>query len=239
MNEFQLPPLLPRNGRCQARLKRSRKYCPRWGMENGRCYVHGGATPKLVTILAKTKSEYLPREVYARFESLNGNVIDNLEESVRIQQTLETSIIERLKTGESALAWEKLTELVGSMSFLEIEMPSEDEDETVTLAKRIDKLEGFIQDIRNLVLAGQRSFAIQSELRSELQRAHENQRKMTETLVKCRKEVQETYTEEEWNTLLLRILTSLKKNVDAQTLALIVADFQAMEPQKLLRAKAS
>ena len=191
----------------------------------------------MATSIAKShKSEYLPPQVYARFESLNGTVLDNIEESIKIQQALETSIIERLNSGESALAWDKLAEYLASVSLVDDGANSSEEDETAFLSRRVAQLEAVIDASRRLVLEGSKSFAIQSQIRKELQQAHESQRKLTETLTKCRKEMQETYTEEQWNMLLLAVLTSLKRNVDTQVLTAVVKDFDSFQTQKLLKA---
>jgi Mg2+ and Co2+ transporter CorA len=221
-------------------MTRRRGYCPvTMVMKNGRCAVHGGKTPKAVTEVSKqSKSEYLPQAIYARFENLNTSVLDNLEESIKLQQTLETSIIERLDTGESALAWERLLDIMAATSLIDTGIPEEaaEEDEIVQLRRRVEQLETAIDSARQITQQGARSFAIQSELRKELQQAHDAQRKLTETLTKCRKEVQETYTEEQWNTLLLAVLTSLKRHVEAQALTAVVKDFQSFSAQKLLKA---
>lgn len=192
----------------------------------------------MATLVARTqKSEYLPQAVYARFDSLNGSVLDNLEESIRMQQALETSIIERLDTGESALAWDKLAEYLASVSLIDDGVDTATaEDEVDSLRRRVSQLEAVIDASRRLVLEGSKSFAVQSQIRKELQAAHEAQRKLTETLTKCRKEMQETYTEEQWNMLLLAVLTSLKKHVDTHALTKVVKDFDSFQTQKLLKA---
>lgn len=235
-----LPPMPPGDGVCNARRVRKRGYCPsRFVMANGRCAVHGGKTPKIMSVVAKShKSEYLPPQVYARFESLNGTVLDNIEESIKIQQAMETSIIERLNSGESAIAWDKLGDMLASVSLIDDGEPDgpRAEDEIVFLSRRVSQLEAVIESSRRLVLEGSRSFAIQSQIRKELQMAHESQRKLTETLTKCRKEMQETYTEEQWNMLLLAVLTSLKRNVDTAALTNVVKDFDSFQTQKLLKA---
>ena len=235
-----LPPLPPMNGRCNARRVRKRGYCTvTVVMPNGRCRAHGGATPKIMSIVARShKSEYLPKQIYARFEGLNGTVLDNLEESIKMQQALETSIIERLDTGESALSWQQLQETFSSVSMVDDGMPDDPspEEELAALSRRVAQLEGVIESSRRILLQGARSFAVQTQIRKELQAAHEAQRKLTETLTKCRKEMQETYTEEQWNMLLLAILTSLKKHVDTTALTAVVRDFDSLSTQKLLKA---
>lgn len=238
--EEPLPPLPPMNGRCNARRVRKRGYCPsQITMANGRCRIHGGSTPKLLTAVNKNrKSEYLPQGVYARFENLNGSVLDNLAESIRIQQALETSIIERLNTGESALTWSKLKDILAATSLIDdgVTEENQEEDELIQLRRRVEQLENAIDASRRIVLEGSRAFAVQQQLRKELAGAHESQRKLTETLTKCRKEMQEIYTEEQWNTLLLAVLTSLKKHVATQQLAAVVKDFDSFSTQKLLKA---
>jgi hypothetical protein len=204
-------------------------------MPNGRCHKHGGATPIIKTqIMRSSKSEYLPKALYARFETLNGSVLDNLEESIRLQQTMETSIVERLDTGESSAAWDRLMGILGSPPMV---IHEDNETEEEFLAKENDHLRAQLEQAREVVYDAARSFAIQTQLRHELQDIQESQRKLSETLTKCRKEMQETYTKEQWNVLLLAALTSLKKHVEAAALAAVAQDFQAFDTTKLLRGK--
>ena len=56
------------------------------------------------------------------------------------------------------------------------------------------------------------------------------QRKLTETLTKSRKEVQETYTQTQWNEMLQIILLSLKKHItDHALLGQITREWAALQ----------
>lgn len=203
-----LPKLPPLAGHCNARMKRRRGYCPRPGMGNGRCHLHGGKTPRHISKMIKHRSDFLPPEMAARFEVLNSDMIENLGESLKIQQSMETELIERLRTGESAGAWDELGRL--AMSF----MAQSSDEAKLAIAEEAFKV----------VQKGGTSYFAQKEIRGEIARTHEAQRKMTETLVKCRKEVQETYTEEEHQAFLRTVLTALKRVATPEVLMAVARD---------------
>jgi hypothetical protein len=208
----ELPPLpkLPPNGtRCNARKRNSRGYCPSrpYLGGNGRCYFHGGPSLSgLATRLTMGKrANYLPPELQARYEDLTGDSVDGLEENVRMQQAMESQLWSQLETGESHQAWKVLNDLVAQWEFAD--------EQTQT---------GIFLRIKMIAEGGLKAYGVKKEI-LDLQ---ERQRKQTETLTKCRKEIQETYTQESWNQMLGQVLRILKLRCDTETLRQIAIDIQ-------------
>jgi hypothetical protein len=185
-------------------------------MENGRCRIHGGSVPRGVThpsyIHGKSsKVAYLPDRLIKRAESLTGDVLDNIEESISIQKALESDLLERLKTGESGTAWLRLRDTVNALKH--------------AYSANVD-LTPILAQLQRLAKSGVGYDAV----RHEIQSIHETQRKLTETLTKSRKEVQETYTQTQWNEMLQIILLSLKKHIaDHALLGQITREWSALQ----------
>ncbi len=183
-------------------------------MANGRCKFHGGVSTKGMSS-PKKKHQYLPAELIGRFEHLNGDALDNLEESIGIQRALETRLLEQLATGESAEAWKLLTELVPSY-----------ESTSDPHVK-----DGIFNRMKHIIHGGLKAYGV----RRDIQNIHDSQRKLTETLTKCRKEVQETYSQEQYNQMLNELLGIIRMNCDFDTQRKIALDIQAR--QKLPAAR--
>ena len=163
---------------------------------------------------------YLPDRLIKRAESLTGDAIDNIEESISIQKALESDLLERLKTGESGTAWLAIREGLQTL----LNAYSSNLDITPILAQ-----------LQQLARSGVGYDAV----RHEIQNIHETQRKLTETLTKSRKEVQETYTQTQWNEMLSIILLSLKKHItDHALLGQITREWSALQDRDGLQLKA-
>lgn len=191
-------------------------------MANGRCDKHGGKSPKGAANGqfkdGKTsKYAYMPPNLTFRMERLNGDVLDNLEESIGIQKTLETQIYERMKSGESGVIWQELKKLVSQVNFLLDNPPEVPEDiEPEALELFFAEFEARVKTnawdkARELILEGKKAYNVHQEHRRDIQSIHDSERKLTETLTKCRKEIQETFTQEQWNGLLQMNLAILRE----------------------------
>lgn len=67
-----------------------------------------------------------------------------------------------------------------------------------------------------------------NKITERIQSLHESQRKLTDSLIKCRKSVQETYTREMWNELMAEVLQILHEEIyDRDTRARIQNRFAA------------
>lgn len=217
-----LPPLKPFNGRCNARARQRRGYCKAGSTSpNGRCHYHGGPTPRGIAsanyMTGKTsKYHYLPLEDRSRLDSLTGDVLDRLEESIDVQTAYELRLVSRIDSGESAQCWALLKDEMKDWREEDVES-----DDRLSLAL------SALEQIETIITKGAHSYAVQQANTKELQSIHESQRKLTETLTKCRKEVQETYTREEWNMFLASVLLVLKANVEGHLLAKMVGQLEA------------
>lgn len=214
----------PRRKLCGAKKRRSEELCRGLAMANGRCRLHGGkslagpASPSYKDGRS-SKYQYLPPALTARVETLTGDAIANLEESIRIQRSIETQLLEQLGTGESPDAWAMIAEVLDGLA------PPETQ----------------IAAIRNIVTGA----VGQSSLHQRIQSIHDSQRKLTETLSKVRKEAQETYTQEQWNAMLHLVLHAAKRAItEPAALHRFIAELDAHrsgdnEQSRLLGAGAS
>jgi hypothetical protein len=216
-----LPKLAPADGKCNARRTKARAYCKAPSMANGRCHKHGGPTPVGIAspkfVHGKTsKAQYLPPHLTARMERINGDVLENLEESIGIQKTLETKILEQMKTGESSVLWGELAELVTFTNLILSDPPKtealNDDFEEFDIDVWINEQKAYAYDkAAALIREGKSLYAVQKELRKDIQSIHDTQRKNTETLTKCRKETQEIYTQEQWQEMMNRLQNVLRE----------------------------
>ncbi len=173
---------------------------------NGRCKAHGGLQYQVSHSLTMgTRAQYLPKELKARFEDLTGDAIEGLEETVKIQQAMETQLLDQLQSGESHEAWKLINELCIEYSY------GDDEQREATFSR-----------IHQTAQGGLKAYGVKKEILD----LHERTRKQTETLVKCRKEVQETFTREMWNEMLSNLLQIMTIHCDRPTLRRIGSDIQ-------------
>lgn len=245
-----LPILPPTETQCMARRRQSRGYCSRpghGGKTFARCKHHGGMTPSGPAHGAykhgrKSKSQYLPQSISNRMEDLNGNVIENLEESVLIQQALETKIHEQLKSGESSANWSDLRHIFTEtrIKIKDLEMKSkygDDDNEEVPegyIEAQTAILKGDAYDqMEEVVFEGASRYAVQIELRKHIQSIHDSQRKLTETITKSRREIMQTYSQEEWSSMINELMLIIKAHVTRDVLQLIARDIEARQVKQL------
>jgi hypothetical protein len=192
-------------------------------MAGGRCKIHGGATPKGPELPQFkegkfSKYMYLPPQLTARVEELAGDVIVNLEQSVDIQKALESRLMEEFNEGGGLEKWRELKDIVKQYN------KASDSDESIDPQEWLDRL---IEQIT----AGLHEAIAEAELKRSIQSLHESQRKLTETITKCRKDQQETYTQEQWNVMMNLVYLSLQKILDADKLRQFTANLDAYRQQ--------
>jgi hypothetical protein len=193
--------------------------CGQWpakGDRNRKCGIHGAKTPKgEASPHFKTgqhsKYSYLPANVRERVELMAGDAIENLERMLNTQAALETRAHERLGTGESSEAWLRLRQAVREYDGADF---MAEEPQALVRAKAM----GMIRFIVDGGLSD--AYAVR-----DIQSIHETQRKTTETLTKCRKDIQETYTLTQWEMFMSIVMRVIKNNVDRTTLAKLQRDF--------------
>lgn len=183
-------------------------------MTNGRCKEHGGKTPRGLAnhsfMTGKTsKSQYLPPALRSRYEELNVTAIENLEESIKVQVAMETRLHDQLSTGESFQAWQLIKEAIADYDYA-----------TTDEAK-----DGVVARMRQITTSGLTAYGV----RKDIQSIHESQRKLTETLTRCRKEIQQTYTQEMWNEMLNELLNTIRTECDPDTMRRVATAIQTKQ----------
>lgn len=139
---------------------------------------------------------------------LTGDAIDGLEETVRIQQAMETQLWSQMETGESHESWKLLGELCNEYEY------GNDNTRPQTF-----------QRIKQVAKGGLKAYGVKKEILD----LHERTRKQTETLSKVRKEVQETWTLEQDRERMAIILRVLKLHCTNKQLRAIAMDWQRGE----------
>jgi hypothetical protein len=243
-----LPQLAPTEKQCMARKRQGRGYCSLSGYNKQpftRCKHHGGMSPSGPASPhwkhgGRSKSKFLPEKIKARVEDFTGDVIDNLEESVLIQQALETVIHEQLKTGESSANWSELRQIATETKIrindlhLKIKFGDDEEIPDGYIDAQTAILKGDAFDAMTEVISeGHKRYNVQVELRKQIQSIHDSQRKLTETIAKARKDIAETYTSEEWHVMINNLNLILKARVTRDVLQLVAQDIQALQPKQL------
>ncbi len=105
----------PSPGKCGARLRKSHppRYCQRYPMPNGRCYLHGGKSLKGLaspTYKGKGYSRYFPRkklaEIYAR--SYDDPELTRLRKDLALVETRLVELIQSLNSQQNGSLWTQL-----------------------------------------------------------------------------------------------------------------------------------
>lgn len=172
---------------------------PAKGAQSGKCKGCGGATPVGPASPhfkdgKRSKYLFLPDPLARRVEELTIDAIKNLEGNINILCSLETSVMEKLGTGESPEAWKQLADVFDRL-----------DNNKLTMGGALH----LIRDIVDGAIA-------QDSLVARIQSLQESQRKQTETLTKSRKEIQETYTAEQWNLMLEILMRVIHNNVHSK-----------------------
>lgn len=172
--------------------------------------------------IAKGKAKFLPPILLERYENLNGDALDNLEESIGIQKALETRLLEQLATGESSEAWRILNELIP------VYEQADDEQKV-----------GVFNRIKHIASGGLKAYGV----RKEIQQAHKYQGELTAILSRCRKEVAETFTLDQYQSMVNTLLAIVQETCDSDTRRLIARKIQqrqavALPPQKVIEVAA-
>ncbi len=150
-----------------------------------------------------SKYQYLPPNFSSRLETVISDHIENIEHSIEIQKTLETTYLEKLGTNESTEAWSKLRQAVK-----DYDIAAHNPDSAKANQGKAQAF-GMIRFIVNEGLS-------QAFLYRDIQSIQESQRKLSETLSKVRKEAQEIFTHEQWNEMLSTLVVVLKNNIPDQ-----------------------
>jgi hypothetical protein len=98
--------------RCRATSKRSKQPCQRAPMQNGLCYMHGGATPSGMALPQTTTGRYskhLPTRMGERYQqALADSELLAMREEVAVIDARLADVLGRVDTGESGHVWATL-----------------------------------------------------------------------------------------------------------------------------------
>ena len=162
--------------RCGAQLRKRKvgRKCRRTFIsKNGRCYLHGGLTPKGDENANSARyqgrwSKHLPVELRRRYEhGLQDPELLNLSHEIATLDAITSEVIEAMDSGESAGAWEKAKGL-------------EKEFTKLFEAGYRDKARKKLAELRGVLQAGSRRVEQQRTILSNFER----RRKLVETLDK-------------------------------------------------------
>ncbi len=137
-------------------------------MENGRCYRHGGATPRgLASVHTRTGrwSKDLPTRLSALYEETAADPeLLSLRQDIRLIDALIMDNMSRLESGESADAWVVMRKSVDGLT-------------DALNAEDYAKMQKALRDMRDVIDARVLHYATEAEIRSKL----EQRRKLVET----------------------------------------------------------
>ena len=98
---------------------RSGTPCQRAPMANGRCYMHGGATPRGFDLPQTTHGRYskaLPARMQAAYEdALNDPQLMDLKRSVAVIDLRLIDLLGRVDSGESGAVWRAIEKAFGEL----------------------------------------------------------------------------------------------------------------------------
>lgn len=198
---------------CNAHAKSTGEKCTRKAMANGKCYVHGGATPKGIAsphIKTGRYSKYLPKALDEQYNrSVSDTELLSIREDIALVDAMISSALPKLETRESGKAWQLIKK-----SITEMKAAFVDEQ----YGKAMAYLDVMVEIVNNEMLY----YATEEEIRAAL----EQRRKLTETERKRLTEMEQTITSEQAVLLMTALLDSVKRNVtDPTALTAIQADF--------------
>jgi hypothetical protein len=187
--------------------------CKAKAMENGRCRIHGGLTPKGVAsphFKDGIRSKYLPKGLAQAYQDAQSNPeLLSVRGDVELLDMLILGKLANLDTGESAAHWDTLLKLI-----IKARRAYKSEDYG-GLEEQLDEMEA-LADKRRL------HYATEQEITSQL----EQRRKLVDTENKIILSKENAITNEQAMLLVSALLASVKANVpDAAALNRIQADF--------------
>lgn len=197
--------------RCGAK-KKDGTPCQSWGMENGRCRIHGGKTPVGIAS-PQTKhgrySKYLPARLAGKYEqSQNDPDLLALRDEVSIVDSRIAELLERIDTGESQSQWTLLQGLHAQLL-------------TAMYAKDTARMSTAIKGMGEAIEAGAES----GQAWADIFTAVEQRRRLVESERKRMVEQQQYVTAEQAMLLVSALIDVVTKHVrDRNTISAIYAD---------------
>lgn len=201
--------------RCGAKT-RTGAPCQAHAMENGRCRMHGGGTPRGIAN-PNTKhgkfSKDLPTRMLADYEAeLTDGELLNLSDAIALIRSRQKEIIRSLSTGGASAIWGELSETYGELM-------------EAQRAKDKDQVSRSLKHIGELIRDG----GADAKTWRELADLMEQERKLIDTEQKRRVAMQTMVTAEKGQLLVKALLASVNAHVsDKRILAAIGADIMGL-----------
>jgi hypothetical protein len=193
--------------------KRDGSPCKQPAMENGRCRLHGGKTPRGIAsphFVTGKYSKYLPENLLTAYEDAQSDEnLLSVRGDIHLLDALIRAKLVNLDTNDSSQHWIDLLKYIikARRSYKNSDMGG--------LEEALDEMEA-LADKRRL------HYATEQEITSQL----EQRRKLVDTEQKIILGKQQAITYEQAMLLMSAVLESVKRNVtDATALTAIQADF--------------
>lgn len=205
---------------CGAKSKRTGNPCTRPPMANGRCYHHGGATPRGMAMhptAGGRYSKHLPTRLVAEYQRAREDPeLLAMRDEVALIDTRLSEVLGRIQTGESPNAWLQIGAAIRELQqHLRAFEDTEDPDEVVD---QIRKVGDWIVDLVQRALSEESAW--------EHARSLINQRmKLVESERKRMVDLQQMMTSEQALLLAGALVATVKQHVtDTRVLAAISSD---------------
>lgn len=202
---------------CGAKTRAS-GLCKAKPMTNGRCRMHGGATPTGIALphfKHGKYSKYMPEKINERFQELLADpVLTQLRPEIAlVTQQLEEKLA-RLHAGESAGLWERSCKLLeGYCGAIQGASPD---------AHKGKHPNEILDALKNLLAHGERTYNIFTQIQPLL----EQHRKLVDTENRRQQQLNQTFTAEQAIAFVRQLGDSIKRNVpEAKQRNAIFQDF--------------
>lgn len=186
--------------------------CQRAPMDNGRCYLHGGMTPRGVAspqFRTGRYSKVLPARLTDRYrEALDDPALLELREEISLLDARLADLLGRVETGESGEVWRLLRAAFAEFT-------------KARSAAKIPEMTAALGVIEGLIVRGLADYAAWQEVGAVL----EQRRKLVESERKRLVEMQQMITSEQAMVMLAAVVDTVRRHVtDRSALAAISAD---------------
>ena len=197
--------------KCGAKTK-SGKPCVKDPMQNGRCYWHGGPTPKGIASPNFKHGRYsksIPERLSERYqESIKDPEILALREEVALTDARLTDLLSRVDTGESGVLWKTAQSV-----FFDFRSANASGDQ--------DKMTVALTELNRILNLGVDDYKAWDEVGKTL----EQRRKLVESERKRLVDMEQMITVERTMVLLSAVISVIRDNVtDRKTLRKISTD---------------
>lgn len=201
---------------CTAKAKSTGQQCQRRAMANGKCYVHGGPTPRGRALPQTTHGRYskdLPTRLAARYEEARTDPdLLNLNAEIHLTYAMLTEALRGMDQGEAGRLWRDLKTTWDAL-------------QEANRQRDGDAAKQALSEIGRLIARGVADAAARSEVLDIIDR----RRKLVESEAKRRTAMQQMITAERLTVLIARVADIVVRHVDdPRTRAAISADIGSL-----------